>query len=293
VNNVDWNLIRSFVAVAETGSLSGAARDLTTTQPTIGRHVTELEAALNLTLFHRNRRGMELAEAGLALMNHAKRMSETADSFVLAATGQSTKIEGPVRITASEIVSTYYLPKLLAELHVAEPELQIELVASDAVQNLLRADADIAIRMVAPEQGELIAQKIGDMEVGIFASDAYLARNGHPQSLEALFSHTLVGQDRQTLIVNGITQMGFSVLREDFSFRCDFQPAYFELIKRGAGIGFLSKALAKDAQLVALFPQLPIPSIPIWITAHRELRTSLRLRTAFDFLSQRLKHMKL
>ncbi|RUU11133.1 LysR family transcriptional regulator, partial [Mesorhizobium sp. USDA-HM6] len=159
----DWNLIKSFVAVAETGSLSAAARRLEASQPTLGRHIAELEQALGVTLFRRGRRGYELTEAGSALYERGQAVSEQANAFSLLALGSVEAIEGTVRIAASEVVAACVLPQMAARLGEEEPGIEVEIVASNQVENLLRRDADIAIRMVRPAQNELVARKVTDI----------------------------------------------------------------------------------------------------------------------------------
>ena len=159
MTEIDWNLIKSFVTVAETGSLSAAARKLSASQPTLGRHIGELEQALGVTLFRRGRSGYALTEAGGTLFERGKAVSEQASAFSLLALGSVEAIEGTVRIAASEVVAAYVLPEMMARLGIEEPGIEVEIVASNRVENLLRRDADIAIRMVKPAQNELMARR--------------------------------------------------------------------------------------------------------------------------------------
>ena len=182
MTDLDWNLIRSFVAVAETGSLSAAARRLAASQPTLGRHVAELEQALGVVLFRRGRTGYELTEQGAALFERAQQVGDAANAFARLATGATEQIGGTVRIAASEVVSAYVLPPILARLRQAEPAIEIEIVASNQVENLLRRDADIAVRMVAPAQQDLIARKIADLPLTACAATSYLERRGRPRA---------------------------------------------------------------------------------------------------------------
>src|SRR5262245_36789533 len=184
MTDLDWNLIRSFVAVADAGSLSSAARKLAASQPTLGRHVTELEQALGVTLFRRGRKGYELTEAGAALMERGRAVSEHAAAFSRLALGATERIAGTVRIAASEVVAAYVLPPIAARLGIEESGIEVEIVASNQVENLLRRDADIAVRMVRPAQSELIARKIADLPLTACAAKAYLDRRGRPEHPE-------------------------------------------------------------------------------------------------------------
>ena len=290
----DWNHIRSFIAVADAGTLSAAAEALAISQPTLGRHVDELEAATGLTLFTRGRSGMRLTEAGLSLIEEARAMAADADRLALKAAGRAATVAGTVRITASDIVATYYLPAILTALKEDEPEIEIELVPSNAVQNLLSRDADIAVRMVRPTQNDVIARKVGDMTIGAFADRAYLDRHGRPASLADLAGHRLVGYDRDDLILRAMQAMGLAANRRDFTFRTDDQVAYWELVKAGAGIGFGPRYLASlTPSLEEVLPELSIPPLPVWLAAHQELRTSLRIRRVMDRLHEALSALPL
>jgi DNA-binding transcriptional LysR family regulator len=286
----DWNLIRSFVAVAEEGSLSAAARRLSSSQPTIGRHIAELEAALGLSLFRRGRRGYEPTETGLTLLERARLMNEHANAFLRLATGSTEEIGGTVRITASEVVSAYVLPDILARLGEAEPAIEIELVASNRLGNLLGRDADIAIRMTEPTQLDLIARKIAEIPIAICAARSYLERRGRPQGPEDLPHHDLVGFDRDNDIIAGFRAFGVEIDRHAFRLRTDHQITFWEAVRAGNGIGFAQKFLVERDPLVeVILPDLTLPSLPMWLALHRDVRTSRRIRRVADFLFEELK----
>ncbi|PBB92458.1 LysR family transcriptional regulator [Mesorhizobium sp. WSM3864] len=290
MNEFDWNLIKSFVAVAETGSLSAAARKLASSQPTLGRHIAELEQALGVTLFRRGRRGYELTEAGSALYGRGKAVSEQANAFSLLALGSVEAIEGTVRIAASEVVAACVLPQITARLGEEEPGIEVEIVASNQVENLLRRDADIAIRMVRPAQNELMARKVTDIALCICAAKSYLDRHGRPQKPSDLVDHPLVGFDRSDEIVRGLTAFGIPVSRSNFRFRTDNQIVLWEAVRAGNGIGIGQEPLAsRDPRLEKLLPEVPLPELPVWLAMHRDVRTSMRIRRVADFLHEELK----
>lgn len=282
---LDWNLVRSFVAVAETGSLSAAARRLAASQPTLGRHVGELEAALGVVLFRRGRRGYALTESGAALYERARQMNEHAAAFQRLAAGSSERIAGTVRIAASEVVSAYVLPPMLERLGEAEPEIEVEVVASNLVENLLRRDADIAIRMVEPTQLDLVARKVADIALTACAATAYLERRGRPHQPEELAAHDLVGFDRGIELIDGFRALGVEIGRHAFRFRTDNQIVYWEAVRAGNGIGFGQKPLVdREALVEPLLPGLRLPVLPMWLAMHRDVRTNPRLRRVADFL---------
>lgn len=290
MNEIDWNLIKSFVTVAETGSLSAAARKLSASQPTLGRHITELEQALDITLFRRGRRGYELTEAGSTLFERGKAVSEQASAFSLLALGSVEAIEGTVRIAASEVVAAYVLPEITARLGIEEPGIEVEIVASNQVENLLRRDADIAIRMVKPGQNELLARKVCDIRLCACAAKSYLDRCGRPLQPADLVEHALVGFDRSDEMIRGFTQYGIPVTRNSFRFRADNQIVLWEAVRAGNGIGLGQEPLAdRDPLMEKVLPGLPLPVLPVWLAMHRDVRTSVRIRRVADFLYEELK----
>jgi len=284
----DWTLIQSFLAVAEAGSYSGAARMTRHSQPTIGRHVQQLQEQLGTVLFQRAAKGYALTETGMALMKHANDMQMAAAQISMVAEGGAEEIAGTVRITASEIVATYMLPEILAALMRDQPELQIELVATNSTENLSLREADIAVRMVRPQQPELISRKLGEIPVGLFAAQSYLDHAGELMRVEDFLDHTVIGYDQSPIMLQAMKDLGIPASREDFKFRIDDQVAYFEAMVAGVGIGAMQSFLARDRGLVPVLPDILIPPLPVWLTAHQELRTSARVRCVFDFLAERL-----
>lgn len=288
----DWTLLQSFLAVAETGSYSAAARASGSSQPTIGRHIEQLQAQLGAVLFQRAPSGYALTPIGLSLLEHARHMQETAAHITLLTEGRAEEVRGTVRVTASEIVATYILPHVFALLLTKEPDLQIELVATNSTENLSMREADIAVRMAQPNQQDLIARKIGDIDIGLFAAQSYLDRKGVPTRPEDIAQHVFLGYDTSDQIIQGMAHFGISAKRTDFAFRVDNQVTYLEAMKAGVGLGASQRRLALESGLVEILPALHIPPIPVWLAAHSELRTSARVRRVFDFLADHLpEHM--
>lgn len=290
MQDLDWTLLKSFVSVGETGSLSAAARRLGLSQPTVGRHVGDLEGQLGLTLFRRGKSGFELTEKGAALFERALPMRDQAAAVSRLAAGSSEAISGTVRIAASEIMAACVLPAIAARLGEAEPGIDIEIVASNRLENLLRRDADIAVRMVRPDQLDLVARHVADLPLRACAATRYLDRRGRPTRIDDLLAHDLVGQDRADDILRGMAAMGYSVGREIFRFRTDNQIVSWEAIRAGNGVGFAQASLiAREPLVEALLPGLPLPDLPMWIAMHRDLRTSPRMRRVADILFEELK----
>ncbi len=286
---LDWTYLQSFTAVAEQGSLSAAARALGGSQPTMSRHISALETELGLQLFDRTSAGLVLTPTGTDLLQHARQMAEAASHLSLAATGRVQAIAGTVRVTASESMGVNVLPPILTALRRAEPEIAVELVASDQTDNLLLREADIAVRMYRPTQADVITRKVGTVEIGMFATQDYLERCGYPTTPEELGQHDLIGYDRSDQIILGFRGLGLNVGRDFFSFRCDNQEVTWRMVKAGYGIGFsrLDVGLAEPG-VVRLFEHITMPQLPIWLTAHSELKTSARVRRVYDFLAAEL-----
>jgi DNA-binding transcriptional LysR family regulator len=285
--NFDWGLVRSFLAALEHGSLLGAARALGTSQPTLGRHIAELEAQLGVLLFERTGRGLLPTDAALHLAEAARTMQAGADALARGASGGAAAVSGTVRISASQPVACHVLPPVLAQMRQVLPEVQVELVASNAVSNLLRREADIALRMVRPDQNTLVAKRIGAVAVTACAHRDYLRRRGTPRQPLDLLQHELVGNDRSTDIVRGFAALGQTVAPAQFAFRTDDLIAYWQAVRAGLGIGFVATYLLReDSAVLPLLPALKLPALPMWLTVHREIRTSARIRAVYDFLAQ-------
>lgn len=283
----DWTLLRSFLAVAETGSLSGAARALGLSQPTLGRHIAEIEAALSVTLFARTARGLALSVAGTALAPHARAMKAAAQALSLAAAGLDADISGTVRITASQIMATYILPAILADLRVREPQIEIELVPSDTTENLMLREADIAVRMFRPTQLDLITRHIMDLPLGLYAAKTFLDRVGRPATPDAVLALDLIGFDRSDLMLRMLSGLGVSRTRGDFPVRCDDQVVYWNLVRAGCGIGGMQCLVGDADPLVErVAPFVTLPALPVWLTAAEALRQSPRIRRVFNHLTQ-------
>jgi DNA-binding transcriptional LysR family regulator len=288
----NWALVKSFVAVLDAGSLMGAARQLKAQQPTLSRHIAELEAQLGVPLFERTGRGVMPTVAALAIADAARHMEEGAGTLLQTLARRSEATTGTVRITTSEVAASYLLPPVLAALQQAEPGIAIELVASNELSNLLRREADIAVRMVRPVQESLVARKLAEIPIVACAHKRYLRRAGTPRKPEDLLHehHRLIGYDKDSAIVRGFAQFGLTVTREQFALRTDDQLAYGRLIAAGAGIGFAADYNLRHWRgVVPLLPMLKIAPLPCWLAVHREIRGSAVVRRVFDFLAEAIR----
>ena len=290
LSSLDWSLVQAFLAVSETGSLSAAARELGTSQPTLGRQIKTIEMQLGAELFHRQPRGLALTQTGADLVQPAQTMRDAVRQITLTAAGQQARLDGTVRITASVATSAMHLPPIIARIRKLEPQIAIELVPSDDTRNLLYREADIAVRMYRPTQLDLITQHIGDIPLGVFAAKSYLAERGTPQSLADLPQHDFVGFDANTDIIEGFKVTGVTVDRDFFKTRCDDNIAYWELVRAGCGIGFAQADIGQaDPCITEIDIGIPMPVLPIWLTAHEAMRQTPRIRRVWELLEQGLR----
>ena len=285
----DWNRARAFLVTAEEGSLSAAARALGMTQPTLGRQVTALETELGVALFERGGRGLELTPSGLELLEHVRAMGDAASRFSLSASGQSTSIEGGICVTATEVGAAFVLPPILRKLRRLEPGIEIELIASNSTSDLKRREADIAVRAFRPIQSDLIARKLRGANFHLYAASDYLQRIGNPASPEDFRDADFIGINRTNLLVDALSERGFTLTLRNFPIITEHFLVLWELVKHGLGIGFMAEDVGDAEPLVErVLPSLDPFPVENWLVAHRELKTSRRVRTVFDFLVSEL-----
>jgi DNA-binding transcriptional LysR family regulator len=282
----NWDELRTFVEVARDGSLSGAARRLGLTQPTVGRHIDALEAALGLTLFTRSPRGLAATPAALALEPHAEAMSAAAAALGRAASGEAAADRGVVRVTASDVIGCEVLPPILAAFHAEHPGIAIELALTNRTQDLARRDADIAVRMLRPTQSGLVARRIGTSRIGLYAHRDYVAHFGEPRSLADLRSHCIIGFDRDNSTFRTAGDVARALTREAFGFRCDNDLAQLAALRAGVGVGGCQDNIARRSpELVAVLPNAFHYALDIWLVMHEDLKATRRVRLLFDRLA--------
>jgi len=283
----DWNHIRAFLATVENGSLSAAARALKQTQPTLSRQISLLEETLQLTLFERGTRAMRLTDAGGELLSHVRGMADAATQISRVAAGQSQAIEGTVRITSSDAMAAYALPTCLISLRQKHPGISVELVPSNEMSDLTRRDADIAIRHVRPEQPDLVAKRIADIEISLFASADYLDTIAPTDRLSDFSKANFIGYGHPERLAPQINAMGIPVARANFGITTSSGSTMYELVREGAGIAFLPTIVAEGRLgLRRILPDAPVFKMETWLVTHREIQTNRRIRLTFDHLAK-------
>lgn len=287
--NIGWELYRSFLGVLKEGSLSGAARQLGITQPTVGRHIAALETALGVVLFTRSPTGLLPTAVARTLRAHAETMERTAAALERAASSQGDEVRGVVRVSASEVVGVEVLPPIITALRRQHPHLRVELILTNRLIDLLQLEADIAVRMVRPSQEQLLARRVGLIEVGLHARDDYLQERGTPLQMQDLVSHSVIGFDQENAFIRSLAIKGFE--RSAFAISSDSDLAQLALIRAGAGIGGCQVQLAKqNPRLHRVLPEGFAFKMDTWVTMHEDLRNSPRCRVTFDALVAGLQH---
>jgi DNA-binding transcriptional LysR family regulator len=281
-----WTLYRSFLAVMREGSLSRAATHLSLSQPTLGRHIEALEAELGgIALFTRWPRGLLPTETAREMLPHIEAMNAGALAARRAATAtKADEISGTVRIAASETIGAEVLPAILAKLRVRHPGLAFELSLSTRAEDLLRRDSDIAVRMVQPEQGALLAVKTGTVKLGLYAHRSYAARHGVPATLAEIAHHAVIGFDRANPFLDGASRQ-LKLDRALFALRVDHELASLAALRAGFGLGVCQNPIAaRDKDLLPVLVREVSYTLGTWIVMHQDLKRVPRMKAVFDHL---------
>lgn len=289
---MDWNLARAFCATAEHGSLSAAARRLGLTQPTLSRQIAALETGLGVMLFERLGKRLAITEAGLSLLEPARAMAAAAEAMTLAAAGTAREIAGPVSISATDAVSAYLLPDLLLRLRREAPQITFVIVATNAVSDLRRREADIAIRHVRPHEPDLIARQVGEIRAYFYAAESWLAANPAPGSPADLAEGALLGFEPASEFTRILAAAGLDIPADRLRILSGSAAVLWEMVRAGHGVGLMLEAVAaRTPGVTRLFPEWPGFPTPLWLVCHRELRTSRRVRLVFDMLAEELERL--
>jgi DNA-binding transcriptional LysR family regulator len=284
----EWQLYRTLLAAMQEGSLSATARLLGLSQPTIGRHIDALEAALGMSLFTRSPSGLLPTETALAIRPYAERMQATAEALRRAATAQKGIARGTVRITVAEMMGVEVLPPILTAIRRTYPAITLELVLSDRVENILNQEADIAVRMLDPTQEALVARKIGRIEIGAYAHPDYLKRHPAPRNIDDLAGHDLIGFDHESAYIRRMLSDGPALRRSMFALRTDSNVAQLAAIRAGFGLGFCQLGLARrEPRLRRVLPELTM-TLDTWLVMHEDMRHNAACRAVFDMLAEGL-----
>lgn len=285
MNRVPWDLVRFFLQVAKSGSLSAAAKVLGVSQPTISRSIQTIERLTKQQLFQRTPQGLILTPAGEKLVEAASGMDEAADLFHRQVSGLSEELSGDIRLSANEIVGIHLLPAALVAFRKLHPQVQIELDISNNTSSLSKREADIALRMYRPTQPDLVARRLANLELAFFASVDYLKTHGEPRDITEFKQHSLIGFDEDMSFIDGASQMGYQLFPTDFSYRTDHMLAQIQLARAGAGIVATHVGLVKNhPELQRILAWLPLPSLEFWLVCHSDTQYNASIRELMTFL---------
>jgi DNA-binding transcriptional LysR family regulator len=283
--SVSWDVYRTFVAVFREGSLSGAARKIDISQPTASRHIESLEAAVGTRLFKRLPGGLVPTEAAHVLFPDAEAMAAAAGALQRAASGGKREERGVVRLTAAELLGQEILPGILSPFCTRYPGIVLELKLSNQNEDILRGTADIAVRMARPTQQSLVARRIGEVKLGLFAHQDYLAKFGMPKSPAEMSNHRLIGFDKDHFILRSADSGTPPPSRAQFGFRCDNAAMHAVAIRAGIGIGSLHLNIARrDTGLVRILEKNFTFTREIWLVMREDAKATRRIRLLFDHL---------
>ncbi len=288
----DWTQARAFLATAEAGSFSGGARKLGLTQPTLSRQVAALEEDLGVTLFERIGNALQLTETGLDLLDHVRVMADGADRLILTASGRAEEVAGPVTITATDLVAMHLLAPALTRIHKVAPGITVDIIASTAIQDLRRREADISIRHVRPTEPELIGRSLGDAAAHLYGASDYLERIGRPGTPEevverAEFVH--FGFQSFEELLPDMRGFGLMVTEQNFPYGSSTPALSWELVRQGFGLSLMMADVGdRTPGVEPVLPELIAPRYPYWLVAHREVHTSKRIRLVYDILAEEL-----
>jgi len=290
--NLDWNLVRTFIAVVDAGSLTGAARALGLAHPTVARHIQQLEAALGMALFDRRATGLTLNRAGARLAASARGMRESARAFEQVTAAVRGSASGLVRITAAEPLASA-LPELLAPLRQrdVDGQIQIDLLIANDQLNLLQQEADIAIRHVQPQQQDLVARRLAPLPYGLYASAGYIDEYGTP-ALQDLARHRFIDGVSVARLARHSERLGRPLAREQFVLRSDSFSGQLHAALAGWGIVALPVHVAQARPALArVLSETPFEHIDMWLVGRPEVRTVAYLYDVFITLADLLNNL--
>ncbi|MSO96821.1 MAG: LysR family transcriptional regulator [Rhodospirillaceae bacterium] len=287
MTEMDWSVLRDFLIVAKTGSLSRAAKTLKISQPTLSRRIVALEEQLNARLFVRTPRGLLLTDDGEGVLEGARRVEQEALAIERKADASQQALTGTVRISLTEGLGTSWLPKKLAAFHTRQPGLCVEIMVDNRAVDLVRREADIAVRMFRPNQPDLIAKHVGDVVMGLYGAKSYLKKNGRPERTEELKQHKLVGFEDNMAKNPAVQKLESLFLRENIVHRSNSFIGQLTATRAGIGLGVHDCFLADACpDLERLMPRYFQHKLEVWLVTHPDVRRSARIRAVYDFISE-------
>ncbi len=285
---MNWDDARIFLAVARAGQILGAARRLELNHATVSRRVAALEAAIGAKLFRRLTTGSELTPAGARFLAVAERMEADMIAARAEISGEAEEVSGTVRIGAPDGFGVAWLAPRLGTLTAMHPALRIQLVPVPRSFSLSRREADIAITTERPAEGRLVAQKLVDYSLGLFASRAYVRKHGLPATAAELSAHRLVGYVPDLVVSPSLAYAGEFSPDWDAAFSISSALGQVEAVRSGAGIGILHSFIARSLpELVPVEAAKPIRRA-YWMVYHESVRPLRRVQAVAGFITAKV-----
>lgn len=288
---MDWDKLRIFHAVADAGSLTHAGDQLHLSQSAVSRQIRSLEESLDTTLFHRHARGLILTEQGELLFEATSSMNKRLETAAARIRDSEEEVFGVLRVTTTTGFGTLWLVPRLPKLYDKYPDLKIELMLEERVLDLPMREADVAIRMKAPSQADLIRRRLMNIRMQLFATPDYLARNGTPARLSDLADHRLISQNPNTPQVAAGATLVQLLMDQDIRSSLTVN-SYFGVLQgvlNHLGIGVLPDYLWEDfPHLVRVLPEVESDDVPVFLAYPEELRQSKRVGAFRDFVADEI-----
>jgi molybdate transport repressor ModE-like protein len=286
---IDWNGFQVLLAVLEQGSFSAAARRTGLSQPTVGRHIAALEAALGARLVVRQKRGVLLTPAGERMIEDLKRMAQAAQDASQRGSEDVKQVDGVVRVSSTESLGTLWLTHRLRPLRERHPKLRIDIVVDNALVDLVRREADVALRLARPKQRGLVARPFGELGFGLFASPAYLDAHGTPRKREDLAKHDLIGLTYRGVAPPFMAWLHTVAPPERFVLSTTSLLAQQEAARAGWGIALAPiHMLASDPALRRVLPRVRASAADLWLVTHEDIKRSARVQVVYRAISAAL-----
>lgn len=286
----DWDDYRFFLAVAQEGSLSAAARSLKVSQPTVSRRITQLEERLGVRLFDQLPTGMKLTPSGGHIVDSAEAVQEKAIELRRKIAGRETDVAGEVVITATQSFASYWLAGCLAKFSQSYPDVTVSCLADNQTLSLSRREADVAIRFARPKSSGLIGSRVGYVHCGIYASDAYLGANGEPETLADLKQHKLIDTVEPISRFPQSRELKELMREARVSATTNCPHTYLALAAAGQGLICTTCYTAAHApNLRRILASQYDKKIELWMVVHPDLKASARIRVLMDFLREQIR----
>ncbi len=272
----EWEHLQTFLVAAREGSFTKAAHRLGVSQPTVSRRIEELELSLGAELFIRHSRGLRLTDRGASLFGSAEGLDSQVKEAFRRVRRRTLAPEGTVRVSVNEPLGVYVLPDSFARISSQYPKIELEVIVDNGATDLTRREADLAVRMFEPKQGDLVAKKLGHVPIWFFASTSYVKRY-QPQGDFDVTSFPTIGMDQDPSWPRMLRELGLS--HTDFPFRTDSLILQVAAAVAGIGIVGTHPKIGKKLGLVRVFPNFALPGYDVWLVHHHGLRHDLGVRT--------------